>query len=728
MSPTETCRRLATLFTFGVILSTGTAQALERVVIGGGEGIAWQSGGDGIAPIIILAPREVTNDNTPGGVIDFSAREGWMFPESADQSENIALQVVGRGGQVTAPTTFESDLGPELLKMIDDDGTTAFIRKGEEGRPARALGLILQLDLGARFGVSRIRFFPRNSAEDYPSPDFPFQDDFLKAYEIFINDGRRETQVAGRPVFTSVLLETQNEEAVADILIDPQYVRHVQIKSQTTVGFEVAELQIFGEGFVPNADFHSDIFDMGSDLAVWGNLRWQEDSAGDPIRSRAIVATRTGIDATPVVFHRIRADGLEVPWQEAEELESGSRARELAESLDAPSIDLREAQILYRDLSVEDRDAVSMTQALWSRLGTAEKGTVQDDLDNWSTWTPPYSEAGQVSAEAVTGGQDGVRITSPGPRRYFQFKVEYTSEDLFSARGLGALSFDYTNPALAERIIAEITPRQAELGELTAFSLVVVPELRPDVDRGFNTLTISTPVRVQSISKLSMSLPDGSNIEDDFSGADLTDLPAVGSNFTISAISDDQFQIEVPEVASSRLGTGAVTALEINFACVVLRTGTEFVVEAQLRDAGEVAQRAVAGNAVILRAGGLTAVQDPSNLAVQVEKQGGLLTNVSTNRRVVSPNGDGLNDTATIRFDVTDLTSGGDVAVRIYDLSGRLLRVVDENSYASGRYEREWDGKNEDGDLVSPGIYLYTIDVDADAGAAAKSGTIAVAY
>ena len=39
-----------------------------------------------------------------------------------------------------------------------------------------------------------------------------------------------------------------------------------------------------------------------------------------------------------------------------------------------------------------------------------------------------------------------------------------------------------------------------------------------------------------------------------------------------------------------------------------------------------------------------------------------------------------------------------------------------------------WDGKNEHGDLVSPGIYIYTIDVDADAGAAAKSGTIAVAY
>lgn len=728
MSPTETCRRLATLFTFCAILTTGSAHALERVVIGGDEGIAWQTGGDGIEPIIILAPREVTNDNTPGGVIDFSAREGWMFPESADQSENIALQVVGRGGQVTAPTTFESDLGPELLKMVDDDGTTAFIRKGVEGRPARALGLILQLDLGARFGVSRIRFFPRNSAEDYPSPDFPFQDDFLKAYEIFINDGRRETQVAGLPVFTSVLLETQNEEAVADILIDPQYVRHVQIKSQTTVGFEVAELQIFGEGFVPNADFHSDIFDMGSGLAVWGKLRWEEDSAGDPIRSRAIVATRTGIDATPVVFNRIRSDGQEVPWQDESDLESGSRAQEIALSLDAPSLELREARALYRDLSVEDRDAVSLGQTDWSRLGTADKGAVRDDLDNWSTWTPPYSAAGQVSAQAVTDGQDGVRITSPGPRRFFQFKVEYTSEDLFSARGLGSLSFDFTNPALAERIIAEITPRQAELGESTAFSLVVVPELRADVDRGFNALTISTPVRVESIGRLLMSLPDGSSVEDDFSGADLAALPAVGSNFTISGISDDQFQIEIPAMTSSRLGVGAVTALEINFACVVLRTGTEFVVEAQLQGADEVAQRAVAGNALILRAGGLTAVQNPSNLAVQVERRGGLLTNVGVDTGVLTPNGDGLNDTATIRFDVTDLTSGGDVAVRIYDLSGRLLQVVDENSYASGRYEREWDGRNEHGDLVSPGIYIYTIDVDADAGAAAKSGTIAVAY
>jgi flagellar basal-body rod modification protein FlgD len=141
-----------------------------------------------------------------------------------------------------------------------------------------------------------------------------------------------------------------------------------------------------------------------------------------------------------------------------------------------------------------------------------------------------------------------------------------------------------------------------------------------------------------------------------------------------------------------------------------------------------VAQRAVAGNAQILREGGLTAVQNPSSLAVQVERRSSLLINVHADPSVVTPNDDGFNDTATIRFDVTDLTSGGDVMVRIYDLSGRLVRIVDDNSYASGRYARVWDGKNERGELASPGLYIFTIDVDADAGAAAKSGTIAVAY
>jgi hypothetical protein len=492
-------------------------------------------------------------------------------------------------------------------------------------------------------------------------------------------------------------------------------VRSIQLKSLTTVGFEVAEMQVFGEGFVPTAVYHSDIFDMGSDLAVWGNLDWEEDSEGDPIRSRAAISTRSGRDSTPVVFRRIRSDGEDVPWKAADTLPEGSAAQQLAAAFDATSLDVREAEIIYRDLSVEERDAISLTQADYSSLRSAERGSVRDDLDNWSTWSPPYRLA-------------GVRIVSPSPRRYFQFNVDYSSEDLFSAKGLGSLSFDFTSPSLAEQIIAEIRPRQADLGQTTDFSLVIVPELRPSVDRGFNSIVVSTPVRVLSLGRVHMTLPDGTQLEEDFSGADLAALPVTGATFAIVEVADDHFQIDLPLVEASRLGPGQTTILEVDFACVVLRTGTEFTVEAMLEGADEVPQRALAGNARILSQGGITVIRDPSKLAVQVEKRGGLLTNVGVSHRVITPNGDGANDVTSIRFDITDLTSGGDVDVRIYDLSGRLVRVVDTGRYASGRFARDWDGTDRQGNTVPPGIYLYTVGVNADAGDAARSGTIAVAY
>ena len=149
--------------------------------------------------------------------------------------------------------------------------------------------------------MSRIAFFPRNAHPDFPAPNLPFQDDYLRGYEILLNDGRKETQSGGLPIFTSVRLDLQNEDPVVDLPIDPQYVRFIRIKSHTTIGFEIAEVQVFGEGFVPVASYLSDVFELGRDqrLALWGNLRWVEESLGDPRRSRFEISTRSGMDDTP---------------------------------------------------------------------------------------------------------------------------------------------------------------------------------------------------------------------------------------------------------------------------------------------------------------------------------------------------------------------------------------------------------------------------------------------
>ena len=222
--------------------------------------------------------------------------------------------------------------------------------------------------------------------------------------------------------------------------------------------------------------------------------------------------------------------------------------------------------------------------------------------------------------------------------------------------------------------------------------------------------------------------PDGSRLEEDFSDADLNSTPVVQGDIRIEAVEGPQFQISFPAVRSSILGTEELAVVQIDFESVVLRTGTEFSVQALSPVAGEVPQRAVPGNARALSEGSSTTLLNPRNLSVQVERKGGLLINVGTEPAVLTPNADLVNDIISIHYDVTDLTSGASVNVKIRDLSGRLLRLVESGSFQSGRYTSIWDGTDDKGNVVPPGLYLYTISVDADAGSAETTGTVAVAY
>ena len=79
----------------------------------------------------------------------------------------------------------------------------------------------------------------------------------------------------------------------------------MRLKSLTALGFDIAEFQVFGTGFVPEAVYISNIFDFG-DLALLGNVRWVQEQVGDPQLSRIAVRTRTGIDPEPVEFNKVR--------------------------------------------------------------------------------------------------------------------------------------------------------------------------------------------------------------------------------------------------------------------------------------------------------------------------------------------------------------------------------------------------------------------------------------
>jgi hypothetical protein len=62
----------------------------------------------------------------------------------------------------------------------------------------------------------------------------------------------------------------------------------------------------------------------------------------------------------------------------------------------------------------------------------------------------------------------------------------------------------------------------------------------------------------------------------------------------------------------------------------------------------------------------------------------------------------------------------GRVQIRIYTLSGRPIRTIDGDDalpggvFASGMVRVPWDGRDEDFDVVSSGVYLYKVRVEVD--------------
>ena len=63
--------------------------------------------------------------------------------------------------------------------------------------------------------------------------------------------------------------------------------------------------------------------------------------------------------------------------------------------------------------------------------------------------------------------------------------------------------------------------------------------------------------------------------------------------------------------------------------------------------------------------------------------------------------------------------------IRIYDSIGNLIKLIDRTK--EGPVER-WDGRNDEGELASPGVYVYHIEAlkAAGRGKISSSGKFAV--
>ncbi len=562
-------------------LLAAAALATENIVVGGdGSGATWQ---------------EAAAD---APVIDFSSRAGWIQPRSVEENTNIVTGILERGGRVTSPNAqavlrLTSDVLKERLhSMVDGDPSTAF-----EAKDVVATGILLVVDLGARFGVNHIRFFPRQA----------FKSDFMKGYVLSINDGAFAADIIAASVdklpdktlVTVMAQDGSNSRDTIDVRFPLQYVRYLRLESTQRFNWEIDELEIFGSGFVPEADYLSEVFDMEQD-ALWGRLQWATEQVGLPQRSRLIVRTRSGSSPSP-----------------------------------------------------------------------------DDEPDSWSAWSTPYRNSGDP-------------ILSPAPRRYFQFSMAFESDGLEDGIAVDSLAFEVFRPALAQAIVGEIWPQEVPVGVDTSF----VYTIEVTDAEGFDRLEIDTQAPVRALRELRV---DDQEIE--FS----EELGAKGLR------------------ASFARQTGN-RALQVVFDTAVLRYETVFT--GRLIDTtreGAIPQVIEGGNAAPRFAG--------DDLSVRVPLKGQrLVYQVSAMPAVFTPNGDGINDYTTITYDLLYLTGQAPVAVRIYDLARNQIAELPAANSRSGRFLHPWDGRDAQGDLLLPGVYILQVEVETDSGAERSSSVVTIAY
>ena len=692
--------RAGVLIRLALAALTGLASAGAQELRFGRDGnITWEGEVSGLEGVATIQP-EFRPSLTPGVTAIGVAPDGRVelahadhpqaiLPVELDAGENLSASLVANGGSIVSETSLELDrrLLAEILQglLTPEKTGTAFERKGD-----KIQGTLLTVDLGAIVGVNRLRFFPRNTL--LPSPTTPFQDDFLRNFEVRIHDGLLLNE-AGLPAlgtWESFLTVEDNSEPVTVVEIDPpRYLRFVRLRATSAIPYEVEKFQIFGEGFFPFARYLSPVVDLGTP-SNWGQIRWDRSVTGDEALTGLVVRTRTGSDDTPFVYNRREV--------------GNPNAEDIPRSVDNPGEPLSRKEFL-------DLPADGTAADIW------ERGAIGDDVENWSPWSPPYPVAEGLSAA-------GTRNVSPAPRTYLQFQVEFLSRGLHSSQILEGLSFEFTRPALADALVAEIFPRDVEAALPTEFLYAVRADMRRAEVQGFNSFELTTQGRAERVEGLEIVAADGAAILDHV--FETQDAVTDEGEAAITSFTDEGFTVRFPRITEDG------TVLKIRFVNQVLAYSSDFAGRA-LVEGTDAFQWVEGGDAGSLDETDAAFESGITVLSPGVTR-GGLIGGFSLEAPVLTPNGDGVNDRLRLSFEVLTVVGEADIQVALFDLSGRRLATIFEHQGGNGTYTSagfaglDWEGRDDRGNPLPPGLYLVQLKVDGDARSTSAARAVGVAY
>ena len=408
----------------------------------------------------------------------------------------------------------------------------------------------------------------------------------------------------------------------------------------------------------------------------FGRLFWQATKFrmvdGIPVETpdataQVKVEVRTGLDDDPAVYHEYMDTGLER----------------------VVSRDHYENALRTRFVRITAASDLSERQP---KPGV--RASIGYDSDHWTFWSAPFVESGQpINLRNGT---------------YLQFRVTMESDSFDDFVRLDSLWIE-TAPLLAANVRGEVAPRydlqpvggitQVPLGEAIEF----VYDLQADFEAvdapGFDLLRIRTghqtelkslqlgEARTETAPAAVIQEPEGLLIH-------LPDRITRANNPPIRIV----FGTEIFEFATT-------------FQSEVLDSERDVLPQPVVgADIGE----AISTNS--LRVLGTT------------EQKTAFIQNLTFSSRVFSPNGDGINDELHVAYSLFRLPEAVPVVLVVYSLNGRRVALVEAGLQNAGPQSLRWDGRDETGRRLPPGLYLTALDLRSEFATDPQLRPLGIAY
>lgn len=347
-----------------------------------------------------------------------------------------------------------------------------------------------------------------------------------------------------------------------------------------------------------------------------------------------------------------------------------------------------------------------ISEDLWRRLPdtdqTPRPPPVWEEITgpDWSNWSEIYTASGDA-------------FRSPAPRQLAKIQVRLLSREPLQRPWIRSLQLHFV-PPLVDTVFGEISPiGGVEPGEDHDFTLYMRPVFglgNPGFDRVALRSTSAAPLELLSVQvgqDAAISLGGGKQL-----------WPGNG-DLQISAGEEGEVVLDFPQAI-----TGGNQIYAFRFRTKVFLQSTQFKARLESSLQPGLSQETISGNAS-------NAVATQSLVVVSQLKDTNLLENVELTPSVFTPNGDGVNDQTKIFVDIFHLERPKTLDIEVLDLSGHRVRNLSvQRSFPSGEHEFSWDGRDDQGQALPPGIYLVRVhfSTDSDAPGTAVSRLVHLVY